>query len=115
MQGSPAAPRRCARRDQIVPHRQLPAQVALRQLEQERRERLPDRLDICRGDQPVAAADQDAAETVKCPIAAFLVRIQMALRMERDGAMPPPVGMDTERDLLRHRAAREPDRGVLAE
>ena len=41
--------------------------------------------------------------------------VQVALRMERDHAASRPFGVDAQRDLLRHRAGRHPDRRLLAE
>jgi hypothetical protein len=73
------------------------------------------RLEILECDQPVTIADQFGFETVQVRIAAVLVQFKMAGRVKCDDIHPPPVAVNSQRDLLSHRAAREQRRGLLAQ
>jgi hypothetical protein len=106
MHGDPALPRPLDLGDEVVPLRKEPARLALRELEQERRDRLVDRLEVLQADQPVRVADDPRAEAVQVRVRALLVELEMACRVERDGADSTPVAPDPERDRLGHRAAR---------
>ena len=48
-------------------------------------------------------------------VAALLVHVEMALRMEADGEAAASLAQDPERDLLRHRAAGKQRGRLLAE
>ena len=115
MHGDPALPRPLDLGDEVVPLREEPARLALRELEQERGDRLVDRLEVLEPDQPVRVADDPRAEAVQVLVRALLVELEMACRVERDGADSAPVAPDPERDRLGHRAARQEDGGLLAE
>ena len=115
MHGDPALPRPLDLGDEVVPLREEPARLALRELEQERRDRLVDRLEVLEPDQPVRVADDPRAEAVQVLVRALLVELEMACRVERDGADSAPVAPDPERDRLGHGAARQEDGGLLAE
>ena len=95
----------CARSSR--PRGQLPAEVALRQLEQQRPDRLLHLVEIGSRDQAVAVADRTRVQAVEVLVAALLVHVEVALRMERDGRAAAALAPDPQRDLLRHRAARE--------
>ena len=73
----------------------------------ERRDRLVDRLEVLQADQPVRVADDPRAEAVQVRVRALLVELEVACRVERDGADSAPVAPDPERDRLGHGAARQ--------
>ena len=54
-------------------------------------------------------------QAVEQLVALLLVHLEVAGRMERDGADASAVAPDPQRDLLRHRPARHEHRRLLAE
>ena len=109
----------CARglgaRDQIVPRRQPTSEVALRQLEQHRGDGLPQARDVLGRREPFLLAEERGAQAVQPLVPALLVHVEVAARMERDHVATCSPRVHAERDLLRHRAARHPDRRLLGE
>src|SRR5205085_6641747 len=102
-------------RAQVAPQGQLPAEVALRQLEEQRTERFVYGVQIRPRHEAVALADRARLQAVQMRVAAFLVDVEVALRMEPDREAAASLAQNPERDLLRHRAAREDRRRFLAE
>ncbi len=100
---------------EVVPFREQAADLSLGKLEQERGDRLPDRLEVLEPDQTVRVADEPRAKAVEALVCALLVQLEMTGRMEGDCRDPTAVAPDAERDRLRHRAARHEDRSLLAE
>lgn len=92
--------------DKIVPSRQLTADLALGQLDQQRPDPCLHTLQIGEGEQPVAPAHQLGLETVEVCIGCVLVQFEVAGRVKRDRVQPTPVTVDSQRDLLSHRPAR---------
>jgi hypothetical protein len=88
-------------RDEIAPRGQLSAEVALRKLEEQSAERLRHLFEIVTRDQALEVADQPRLQAVQVRIAAFLVHVEMALRMEADGEATAPLAQNPPRDLLR--------------
>ena len=72
-------------------------------------------VEIGARDQTVATADRARVEAVQVRVAALLVHVEVALRMEADGRAAAPLAPDPQRDLLRHRAARKQRGRLLAE
>ena len=70
--------------DQVVPLRQPSADLPLRELEQQRRQRLGDPLEVGQRDHPVRVADQPAVQSVEQLVALLLVDLEMAGGMEGD-------------------------------
>ena len=60
-------------------------------------------------------ADESCAETVETLVRALLVELEMAGRVEGDGADAAALAPDPERDRLSHRPARHEDGRFLAE
>src|SRR5262249_28371052 len=65
--------------------------------------------------QAVAIADELRREAVDERVALLLVHLEVALRVERDRPPAAPVGVDAQDDLLRHRARRKEERGLLVQ
>src|SRR6266545_5077301 len=68
-----------------------------------------------RAQQPVGVADEPAVQAVEQLVALLLVQLEMAGRVERDGADTSAIASDPQCDLLRHCAGRHEHRGLLAE
>ena len=83
--------------DQVVPRRQLAAEVALRQLQQQRGDRLGDALSGRRAEQPLEVADRPADELVQPGVALALVPVEVAVRVPDDRAAGPLVGVHAQR------------------
>ncbi len=92
--------------DEVVPGREPAADLALRELDQERGERLADRFDVGHGQQLPPVADRPPDQAVEPLIGLVLVQLEVAGRMERDDLPAAPVSVHPQRDLLGHRAAR---------
>ena len=101
-------------RTQVAPRRKLPAEVALRQFEEQRTERFVYGVQIRPRHEAVALADRARLQAVQMRVAAFLVDVEVALRMEPDREAAASLAQNPQRDLLRHRAAREDRRRFLA-
>ena len=102
-------------RDEVVPRGQPAADLALRQLDDERRQRLLDRLEVVERDQLAGVTDGPPDEAVQPLVGLVLVELEVAGRVERDDLAAAPVGVDPERDLLGHGPARHEHGGGLAE
>ena len=102
-------------RPQVVPVRLLPAEVALRQLDQQGSGWLGDRGQVVEGQQPHRIADRAAGQAVQALEGPVLVPVQMAQRVIQHRPALPPVGVDAQHRLLGHRAAGQVDGGRLAE
>jgi hypothetical protein len=107
--------RRLDRRGQVFPRGEPSAEVALRQLEQHRADRVLQPRDVVGGDEPIALAEERCAQTVQPLVAALLVHVDVAKRMEGDEIASGPARMDAQGDLLRHRPARHPNGRFLPE
>ncbi len=98
---------------QVVPFRLLAAQVALGQLDEQGGGRLADPGQILDVQQPVRVAGPAAGQAVQPLEGLSLVLVQVAHGMEDDGPALPPVGVNPQHRLLRHRAAgQEHGRGL---
>jgi hypothetical protein len=102
-------------RPQLVPVRLLPAEVALRQLDEQRPWRFGDRRQVADGQQPVRVADRAAGQAVQALEGPVLVAVQVAQRVVHDRPALAPVGVHAQHRLLGHRAAGQVDGGRLAE
>ena len=102
-------------RAQLAPVRQLAADLALRQLEQQRRGRLCHRLQLGPGQQPVRASDRAPEQPVQPGVRLALMQFEMAGRMPEHGAPATPVGMHPQRRRLGHGAAGQEDRRRFAQ
>jgi hypothetical protein len=102
-------------RHEVFPFGQEPSDLPLRQLEEQRCDRLPQRFEVSELDQPVRVADERPVQAVEALVALLLVELEMARGMERDRRAGAALAPDPQRDLLRHRPARHEDRGLLAE
>ena len=100
---------------EIVPRRKLSAQFALRQLEQQRRDRLTNRVQVVGSRKTLACPEVSRVQAVQVLIPALLVRLEVTVRVERDPPVPAPLGVDSQRDLLRHRPRGHPDRCLFPE
>ena len=100
---------------QVVPVRLLPAEVTLRQLDQQYRRRFGDRGEVTGGHQPDRIAGRAPGQAVQALEGPVLVPVQMAQRVVHHRPALPPVGVDAQHRLLGHRAAGQVDGGRLAE
>ena len=96
--------------EQVIPFRKPAADLALRQLDQQRPDRRAQRLEILERDQPVTVADQLRFEAVQVGVTGVLVELEVAGRVKRDRACRAPIAVNPQRDLLRHRPARQQHR-----
>ena len=62
----------------------LPAEVALRKLEEQRAERLGQLVEIAARDQTVGVADRARLQAVQVRVAAFLVDVEVWVEVDRD-------------------------------
>ena len=102
-------------RDELAPGGEGAAERPLRELEQQRGDRLVHLFKARQGEWFVPRAGRHAEEPVEMLIAALLVGLHVARGMEDDAAALPPIGMHTDRRLLGHRPGREEQRRLLAE
>jgi hypothetical protein len=77
----------------------------LRQLQQEHFHGLVQPLEVREREELVGIADRLPVEPVKMDISVLLVKLEMAVRMEREGANILAIAPDADCDLPRHRAA----------
>ncbi len=115
MQGDALVPGPAGQLDQLFPGRQLAANLALRQLEQESAQGFAHPLKLVQLHQPVGVPDQDAVEVMELLVALLFVDLQVAFRMEGHIPGSPPVRPDPQGNLLGHRPARHKDRRLLAQ
>jgi hypothetical protein len=98
---------------QVRPVRLLAAEVALRQLDEQRRGRLGDRGQVVDTHQPVRVTGRAPGQAVQALERLPLVAVQVTHGVEHDGPALPPVGVNPEHRLLGHRAAgQECGRGL---
>jgi hypothetical protein len=102
-------------RPQVVPVWLLPAEVALRQLDQQGSGWFGDRGQVVEGQQPGRIADRAPGQAVQALEGPVLVPVQMAHRVVQHRPALPPVGVDAQHRLLGHGAAGQVDGGRLAE
>ena len=102
-------------RPQVVPVRLLPAEVALRQLDQQRPGWFGDRGQVVDGQQPVLVAGRAAGQAVQPLEGPVLVPVQVAQRVVHHRPALATVGVHAQHRLLGHRAAGQVDGGRLAE
>ena len=100
-----ALARKRRERLQLVPRRKTAADLARRQLDQQRREALVTSREIARQRRPVAQAQQYRVEMVQSGIGTLLMELEMRRRVHRDAEMTGALAPDAQRDQLRHRAA----------
>jgi hypothetical protein len=108
-----AGPRRLS--DQVVEGGQLAAEVSLRQFEQQRGDRLGDRLEIVEGDQPGQLADRAPDQAVHAGETLVLVPGDVTVGMPQHRAGAAGVGVHAQDGGLGHGAAGQEDGGRLAE
>jgi predicted amidohydrolase len=104
-----------AGRHQVIPSWQLAAQVTLRELEQERRKALSHCFEIGVAKQAISPTNEESLQTVKRLVATLLVNVEVTMGVERHRGQAPALGVDPQRNLLRHRATRHPDGRLRAE
>ena len=102
-------------RRQVFPGGQPPADLALRQLQQQRRQRLVHLLQVFQGDQAFRRPDQHAVQPVQHLVALLLVDLQVAAGVEGDVRGVAALGVDAQGDLLAHGAAGHKHRLLLAQ
>ncbi len=100
---------------EVGPLRQAAPDLPLWKLEQDRGQPFADAAQVVDREQSARLADRDADQAVQALVGPLLVEREMAGRVEGDRPEAPPLGMDAQRDLLRHRARGHEDRGGLAE
>jgi len=98
-----------------IPRRLLAADVALRQLKQERGDRFGDRRQVGHRNQAIAVANRPAGQLVQPAVALPLALLEVAHGVEDDHAATAAVGVHPQHRLLRHGAARQEHGGGLAE
>jgi len=101
--------------NQVLPRREPAADLALRELQQQDGERFVDALEVGEGDQLAGVAHGSPDQPVQPLVGLVLVELEVAGRVERDDPAAAPIGVDPERRLLGHRAARHEHGGGLAE
>ena len=99
---------------EIGPSREAAADLTLRELDQQCRERLVHGFEVRERDELAAVTQRPADEAMQPLIGLVLVELEVAGRVEGDDAPAAPVGLDAQRDLLGHRAARHERGGRLA-
>ena len=81
----------------------------------ESRQRLLHCLEVAEGHQSARVADGQADQSVQSLIRLVLVHLEVTRRVERDDVTAASVGVNPERDLLRHDPARHECGGRFAE
>src|SRR5260221_9179729 len=100
---------------QLLPWWQQAADLALRQLEQQRGEWLVNRRQVRACDERSRIAHQPRAQAVQRVVRTLLVEIEMAGRVKGDRSGAAPLAPEAQRDLLCHSAAWHEDRRRLAQ
>ena len=91
---------------QIIPGRKPSADLALRQFEEHSGQGLAHATKILERHQRSRVADGHADQAVQPLVRLVLMDLEVAGWMEGHATRPPAIGVDAQRDLLRHGAAR---------
>src|SRR5690348_9370533 len=87
-------------RDEIIPLRQLSAEIALWQFQQQGGDGFGDLAQVVQRQQLLWRADEPCAQVMQVLVRLLLVHLQMAERVEGDGRATLALAPDTQGDLL---------------
>src|SRR5204863_6372641 len=93
MERGTALARLVAGRYEIVPRRKLPAELALRQLEQQRRDRLPNLVEVAGRRKTFAGTKVARKQAVQVLVPALLMCLDVTMRVKGTPLAPSMLGM----------------------